>query len=168
MEQITSVIAPLCTKFDIAGSYRREAIECGDLEIVCQPISPTPVALAFKDAIGCRIVSKFTRDSRYVKLFTIIEGLQIDLFLPQPADYYRQLAIRTGSADYAHRTIAGSWRKKGWVGTDRGLRLEVECKLNGKVWECVSSNPTLPPVWDSEEDFFTFLGLYWIEPKFRG
>lgn len=38
--------------------------------------------------------------------------IQVDLFMPQPADYFRQYAIRTGSAQYAKRFIADQWVKK--------------------------------------------------------
>ena len=51
----------------------------------------------------------------------VLEGIELDLFIPQPEDYFRQFAIRTGSAEYS-RKIANAWVRKGWCGTEQGLR----------------------------------------------
>jgi len=98
--------------------------------------------------------------------------INLDLFMPEPHDYYRQLAIRTGSAEYAQKVIASGWRRIGWVGTENGLRLEKECypkDLGGgkKKWICAKQAPTLPPVWESEEAFFSWLNVEWVEQNNR-
>ena len=55
------------------------------------------------------------------------ENIILDLFMPDDFDYYRQYAIRTGSADYAAKIIATGWKKKGWCGSDKGLRKISDC-----------------------------------------
>jgi len=94
----------------------------------------------------------------------------LDLFMPQPHDYYRQFAIRTGSAEYSHRHIANQWVKRGWCGVNGDLRLIKECdKLPDGKWVLRTDikHPTLPPIWPSEEDFFRWLLIQYIEPKYR-
>ena len=110
----------------------------------------------------------------YIK-YSIPTGLsapqyvQLDLFIPQPDDYYRQLAIRTGSADYSARVIAYGWRKIGWVGTSDGLRKEEQVEKRGEQWICSLPEHEVikPPVWASEQDFFNWLKVEYIEPQFR-
>ena len=112
-------------------------------------------------------------------LVDVYGKINLDLFMPEEYDFYRQYAIRTGSADWVSRFLATGWRKAGWVGTDAGLRRIEECeninegKLDGHgvrmkpKWKCVVNSPTRPPFWKSEEEFFSFINLEYIEPKYR-
>jgi len=54
-------------------------------------------------------------------------GINLDLFVPQRHDYYRQYATRTGSGDYSYKVIASAWVSKGWVGTPDGLHKREDC-----------------------------------------
>ena len=178
---------PHCSEIHIAGSIRRQALEVGDIEIVCIPkVDVNEV----KDLFGNVLVSEESADGfehavaslgnvikgkpngRYMQI-ALPEGINLDLFMPEANDYYRQLAIRTGSSDYSHQVIARAWRKLGWVGTSDGLRLANQCvekksATTGKpFWRCTVSNPTLPPVWLTERDFFNWLEVPYIEPKYR-
>ena len=97
---------------------------------------------------------------------------KLDLFMPQSQDYYRQLAIRTGSAQYAHYVIANGWLHKGWCGTELGLRLQKDCletrQPDGKSkWKLVNESGDLPPAWQSEEEFFAWLNIPYVCPRFR-
>jgi DNA polymerase/3'-5' exonuclease PolX len=89
--------------------------------------------------------------------------------IEQADDFYRQLAIRTGSAEYSRFIIAVGWRKKGWVGSEEGLILESEATMkNGKYKLSVPAHQrTLPPVWQSEEEFFNWLGVPCLQPERR-
>lgn len=96
--------------------------------------------------------------------------------MPHPDDYFRQYAMRTGSAEYSHHVIAAAWSRKGWTGIDDiGLRKrsDCDCKIqSGKKVYTLSSrakrgNCTLPPVWTSEAEFFLWLQVPYIDPEFR-
>lgn len=182
-------LKPLCDRIKVAGSVRRRCEEVKDIELVLIPkterriekdlfggeldkgtmISPEFV----KEIKGLGKVMKGKPDGRYmqIELTHQVEGkdqkTNIDLFMPQAEDYFRQLAIRTGSAEYAKTKIAYAWRKKGWVGTPEGLRLEKECQqVAEKTWKLRPDvyTPTLPPVWQSEEEFFRWLGVQYLKP----
>lgn len=168
-------IAVHCTTTHIAGSIRRNCTDVGDIELLCAP-KLIPVDLfasqfarsgAFTAAVQGfgHIAEGNPATGRYCKIM-LPQGIQLDLFIPQPHDYYRQLAIRTGSRDFAYKVIAAAWHRKGWCGTADGLRRQTDCIQNpdGKTWKCVSANPTLPPVWQSEEELFSWLGIQYFQP----
>lgn len=71
-------------------------------------------------------VIKGKPDGRYMQI-ELPQRINLDLFMPEADDYFRQYAIRTGSAEYAAYTIAGGWRKIGWCGSDQGLRKTSDC-----------------------------------------
>jgi DNA polymerase/3'-5' exonuclease PolX len=179
--RLVQMLEPHCLKIDIAGSIRRESPLVGDIEIVCQPqkiesglLGMDPVIIPdFFHALSIfkRLMGKpENKNARYLKyeLPTVkgdsLRTVTLDLFIPQPADYYRILAIRTGSKDFAHLKIAGGWIANGWVGTDDGLRINDEVERKGEKWVCNLYKPTLPPVWQSEREFFDWLGIEWVEP----
>lgn len=178
-----------CQRIDIAGSIRRLRPDVKDIEIVCIPNQEEKQSDLFgnKEMITDRAFVEALADitdivilgnvnGRYMKIRTsskICPGIHLDLFMPDPADYFRQLAIRTGSADYAHQVLANAWRRKGWVGVHgMGLRREEECFNTGKdknTWKLYASieKPTLPPVWGSERELFKWLKLEFIDPQLR-
>lgn len=174
--RVVELLSPGCEKIHIAGSIRRQSAQVKDIEIVCQPIKELTdigmelfkkyeISNVFKNAIdiiGLKI-EKGSVDGRYMKII-LLGGMTLDLFMPTADDYFRQLVIRTGSADYVYHVIASSWKQKGWCGTSDGLRLIKECTgkqtTDGKtIWRCTSLKPVLPPVWQSEEEFFSWLSL---------
>lgn len=104
-------------------------------------------------------------DGRYTQRM-LPQGIKLDIFMPQAHDYYRIFAMRTGSPDFS-LMIAKSWVARGWRGTDDGLRLEIECVQKGGKWYCEHAVPTLPPVWQSEHEFFAFIKLGWTLPERR-
>lgn len=132
-------LAPHCfpNRINIAGSIRRKKQQVKDIEIVCLPkyeqvieqdlfgqaVAQYRDAGFISTAISLGKVLKGTPEGRYMQI-ELPEGINLDLFMPMDYDYFRQLAIRTGSADYAAQVIAAGWRAKGWVGTPAGLRLE--------------------------------------------
>lgn len=179
-------LQPFTTRINIAGSIRRKKPEVKDIEIV---LTPTIIQSSYKDLFGAvktsNIVSPdFTQviDSlgkiekgnscgRYMKI-VLPQGINLDLFIPDPPDFYRQYAIRTGSADYSFKVITHGWRKIGWVGSDLGLRLEKDCvetkQPDGKSkWTCVRNKNNTPPAWESEGEFFDWLGVKMVAPELR-
>jgi len=143
-EELKALLSPYCSRIDIAGSIRRQKDYCGDIEL-CAIVSNRN-QLAMKLIEIAKVGVK--RDARYVKFY--YRNMQCDLFLPQPHDYGRQLAIRTGSAEYSHRVLANAWVKMGCKGTDEGLMYKGEII-----------------VFETEEAFFSFLGIRWVAPYLR-
>lgn len=185
-EKYVELLRPHCDKIHIAGSIRRLKPDVGDIEIVCLPKKiKTFVADLFGKGIEtlqvtpeyadlCRELGHAVKGFPYGKYMQIElpEGINLDLFMPDADDYWRQFAIRTGSADYSGKVLASGWRKIGWCGSNEGLRRIRDCHerkdKNGKSsWTCINPNAELPPVWQSEEEFFQWLGVRWVEPHFR-
>lgn len=181
--QIGEQLMPLCDRVNIAGSIRRGKAEVKDIELIVQPsrvLIPStelfaPPVQAVRPAFTATVASlgqviKGKSDGRYMQI-ALHQGVNLDLFMPDPVDYYRQYAIRTGSAEYSQYVIAGGWKSKGWCGSDHGLRLQSDCqeRISGgkKSWLCVNPNGERPPVFESEEHFFDFIGVPWIHPKLR-
>ena len=186
---IVDLLAPSCDIINIAGSCRRQKPEVKDLEIVALAKSEIIVDL-FGEEIGrtrnkqfienTKIIGEHlkgsTIDGKYcqIKVSSKLKQylINLDLFMPDHFDYYRQYVIRTGSADYSAKVIAVGWRKIGWCGSDVGLRKMSDCtetknSENKSVWKCVNPNAELPPHWKSEEEFFDWINVKWIEPSLR-
>ncbi len=177
--RLVQLFTPHCILCNVAGSIRRQRQEVKDIELVCLPRYEhfkidmfngewriPPAYKATIDLVAASII-KGQVGGRYMQV-QLKGGAMLDLFTPQLHDYYRIYAIRTGSADYAHLRLAGQWTKLGWCGTPDGLRLQAECiKLANGSWKCFKDKPTLPPAWKSEEEFFGWLQIPWIEPIYR-
>ncbi len=177
-------LRPHCEIINLAGSCRREKPEVHDIEICVLPkfdsipdLFGTQTAKTYSEGfiktvqdLG-KIIKGSAYDGRYCQI-ELQEGINLDLFIPQSKDYYRQFVIRTGSADYSHKIIARAWRELGWVGTEDGLRRVEDCYSielkDGKILHrAKTKNPILPPVWQSEREFFDWLKIAWKEPKER-
>ncbi len=178
--QIQQKLRPHTERVEILGSIRRKKPEVKDIEIMCIPKHKVKRVLFGEPLKGGRITSFIEtvqslgeiikgspEDGRYVQI-RLDDGLKVDLFIPQESDYFRQYVIRTGSAEYSKAIIARAWRRRGWVGTEDGLRRETECQDKGNgEWKCISPDPELPPLWKSEIEFYDWLGVTWIEPENR-
>lgn len=176
-------LQPHCEVIKIAGSVRRKKPEVKDIEI-CAILKREEIKDLFGETINWIIspeaveiirslgqIGKGTPDGKYMQIL-LNEGIYLDLFLPSKSDFYRQYAIRTGSADYSYKFIATGWKKIGWVGTPHGLRLRSQCTErktpDGKsLWICHYKVPTLPPVWKSEEEFFNWMGVKYLKAEER-
>lgn len=161
-----NILLPWCepNMCRIAGSVRRKEKEVGDIELVCVP--KTVHLIPFVTTVKQWYKIKGEPTGRYTKR-GLYEPITLDLFMPHKRDYFRQFVIRTGSAGYSAKVIAVAWVKKGWRGTEDGLRLESQCSQHGKKWICNIQSPQLPPEWKSEQEFFDWLGLKYIEPELR-
>lgn len=190
-EYIASLLRPHCHRLHIAGSIRRIRPEVKDIEIVCQPKMQRLSDLfgwdegTYPDKDFIKALGSITHETisgdvsgRMMKIKTnsrLCPGIQLDLFMPQPEDYFRIYAIRTGSAEYARHVIAAGWNKKGWAGVrGLGLRKISECNVKtdaaGKKTYTIKEDvimPSVPPAWESEGEFFSWLGLGYIDPQER-
>jgi DNA polymerase/3'-5' exonuclease PolX len=176
-------LQPHCDKINIAGGVRRKKADCHDIEIICLP-QTIELKDLFDNKIGSAVNPQFAKmvenelgkvvkgksDGRMMQI-KLPQGIMLDLFTPQPDDYFRQYVIRTGSANYSAKVIATAWKRQGWCGTPDGLRRMSQCvekKVGEKsTWTCPHSKPTLPPVWKSEEEFFDFIKIKFLKPELR-
>lgn len=184
-KKLVEKLSPHCTVINIAGSCRRQKPEVKDIEIVALPkyiqIESEPqglfadIAPAMKTIVSPDFINVYKNIGKTIKgeptgkytQFELPQGINLDLFMPNDFDYYRQFAIRTGSAAYSARVIATGWKNIGWCGTDDGCRKITDCKKISGKWKCLNPNPELPPVWKSEEEFFDWIKVKWIEPNKR-
>lgn len=182
-KEIMTRMETYCEVVHIGGSLRRCKKEVGDIEIVASPLiekfkgdlfgneevsKKTDKFIAIVRSLGKPLTGK--PSGRMMKIW-LSQGIQLDLFMPKPEDFYRIWAIRTGSADYSGKVIAYGWNRQGWCGTEAGLRRIDECINTGTKetpkYKCTALNQTQPPVWQSEEEFFDFIGVKWIKPEYR-
>lgn len=185
LQQFCEVIHIVGSLRRISGMRGRETMEIKDIDIMCVPrftevvsfelfgetVAKKKISINFVDTIkSIGKIEKGSPDGRYMSLN--VKGAKVDVFMPDPVDYYRQYCIRTGSAEYIRWNIADAWVKRGWCGTDQGLRRITDCRevfsvTDKKKWQIVNPNGEQPPAWESEEHFFKWLGLEWIHPRFR-
>jgi DNA polymerase/3'-5' exonuclease PolX len=78
-------------------------------------------------------------------------AVNVDIFMTIPEQWGTVLAIRTGSADFAHYSLAKRWVKQGWRSSENVLS---DGEGNEKTFS-------------EEEEMFTFLGMPWIRPEDR-
>ncbi len=186
--EVYARLQPGCQVIGIAGSIRRRKPEVKDIELVCVPKMQKIGSVDLfgndnrKEVISDYFLSTIhslgsvLKGSPHGRMMQILlpEQIVLDLFIPQPYDFWRQFIIRTGSANYSHKIIATGWLKKGWCGTRDGLRLQTECdavvQSDGKTkWtvKATIASPTLPPVWENEKQFFDWLGVQYLAPEGR-
>jgi len=160
-ERFLKVIEPCCLKVSIAGSVRREKPIVHDIEFVAVPKDEFCFGQLFIDGYpGLKV-----NGSRLKRFVYPSSQIQIELYLTTLFDYGRMLAIRTGSSAYSHH-LAVRWGRIGWAGTEDGLRRKSECdrKSTWKIKPEYKLAPTLPPTFNTEEEFFAFLSIECIPP----
>lgn len=183
---IVDLFSSECEIVGVAGSCRRKKPEVKDIEIVA-----LPKMVAAKDLFGEDPSKKIRSDewkSKVLSLGNVVKGktdgkmmqielpqqINLDLFMPDDFDFWRQFAIRTGSADWVKKNVATKWGVLGWCGSDVGLRMKSQCKgekgSDDKMhWKCIvpPNQQMLPPHWKSEEEFFEWLKTPFIHPSQR-
>lgn len=184
--QILKALHPHCYRIAISGALRREVKFVDTIEILCVPKSQEErdlfnqvyqsgrshefisIVKSLGPNLGGSLQGNFTRR----RLSTM---LKVDIHICSMEDFYRQLAVTTGPKLYSELKLEEAWRSKGWVETEEGLRLVAECwfeKNSGPKkqdrWVRVTENPTLPPHWMSELEFFEWLGIDYTSPETRG
>ena len=165
--EVIEQLKPFCTWIEVAGSTRRKCKEVNDIEIVL--VRRGRDLIKFKIVIDSWKHIRGDATGRMCARYYTKGGVdyQIDIFMPMENDLMRQYAIRTGSSDYSARVIASAWVRQGWRGTKDGLRRLSESIQKGETYICNVENPTLPPVWKSEKEFFDFLNVKYVEPENR-
>lgn len=140
-------LRPYCNRTEIAGSIRRKKSDVKDIEIVCIPKDEE--ILQFAALVNQWEKIKGEPTGKYTQR-RLPEGINLDLFMAKPRNWGLIFALRTGSAAYSHKILAGTWVRLGYRSVDGMLTKEE--KLFG-----------VP----EEADLFDLLGLDFIEPEYR-
>tara|TARA_R110002074_G_scaffold243116_2_gene414896 strand:- start:852 stop:1337 length:486 start_codon:yes stop_codon:yes gene_type:complete len=151
-EKVKAMLAPHCERVEIAGSIRRKKAEVKDIEIVAIP-KPYGVGL-FESGIAT-VVNQWPKvkgnlPCKYTQR-TLPEGIKLDLFFATKENWGMIFAIRTGSAEYSHKTLARKWTSLGYK--SEGGHLYIDDKKLDFL---------------EEKDLFDKLGIKYLEPEFRG
>lgn len=150
-ERVKALLAPHCERIEIAGSIRRKKDECKDIEIVAIP-KPYETGL-FESGIA-EIVNQWEKvkgelPCKYTQRI-LPEGIKLDLFFAEPANWGLIYAIRTGPAEYSHKVLACAWVARGYHSFEGYLHV-------GKKKYAVPE----------EIDLFNRLSINYIEPELR-
>lgn len=164
-DRFIAYLTPYCSQISVAGSVRREVETVGDVEVVVVAKDEFSMGQCFPLGYPGLTIN----GGRLKKFYYPEHELHMELYITTLADYGRILAIRTGSSYFSHVALAMQWNRAGWAGTENGLRRKSECdhKSTWKIKPEYKLAPTLPPVFDTEEKFFEFIGAKWIPPKER-
>lgn len=158
-QEAVDVIAPYCDRVVIAGSIRRRCPAVNDLEIVCIPrvegggfFGDIPTrSPEFVEAVNAwPAIRGKAEDGRYTRRI-MPAGEELDLFITDPDRWGLILAIRTGSAEFSRRVLAGGWTSRGY-------------HSDGGVLYDSAGHPTYIR---EEEHLFTLLGIPWVDPWLR-
>lgn len=163
-DRFMKYLAPHVSLMSVAGSVRREVEYVHDVEVVCVAKDEFSLGVAFPEGYP----GMTTNGTRMKKFHYPDSGIHIELYITTMTDYGRMLAIRTGSSAFSH-SLAVAWNRRGWAGTEDGLRRKDECthKSTWKIKPEYKHCPTLPPIFATEESFFAFIGVPYTHPRAR-
>jgi DNA polymerase/3'-5' exonuclease PolX len=155
-------LAPFCDRIEIAGSIRRKKPDCGDVELVCIP-KRVQAGLFDEDMITdpgfAKEVEKLpavkgSPQGKYTQRTITFDRkeVKIDIFMTRHSIWGSIFAIRTGSADFAHYSLAKRWLRQGW-NSEEGVLVHAQSKER--------------MAFEEEDELFAFLGLPFIQPEDR-
>jgi len=154
------LLSPHCERIEIAGSVRRRKPDVGDIEIVAIPKTEKlpgmfdPVVLRDGGFITAMrrfpILKGQPETGKYIALQ--LHGIKADVFLATPDNWGLIYAIRVGSADFSHHTLAAGWVRAGYKSIE-GMLTKVSTGKTVAVKE--------------EADLFNLIGVKYIEPERR-
>lgn len=128
--EVKELLSPFCERIQIAGSIRREKPEVKDIEIVA---IPKPYEIGIFESGIATVVNRWQKikgelPCKYTQRM-LPQGIVLDLFFAEPINWGYILAIRTGSAEYSHNTLAKGWVKNGYKGEDGYLKIRSENRV---------------------------------------
>lgn len=165
-EHLVSQLAPLCEpdKCVVVGSVRRQEAYPGDVEILCIPktgsVRTPGELLPCEQNLVMHYIDVQRRAHKGLKLIKggaryqqiTIGSIQVDIFMTNAEQWGRMVAIRTGPASFSKK-LASLWTMQGYK-AQNGRLVPID------DWKLIPSFPT-------EQDFFNFLGIDFIEPEKR-
>lgn len=137
---------PQCQRADPLGSLRRMVATVGDIDIAVASSDPAKIINHFKNF---REVGRVLEAGPKTASVILKNGIQVDLMVQPPDAYGSLLQHFTGSKNHnIHlREIA---LKKGFSLSEYGIKVKRRLQK-----------------FQTEEDFYKFLGMDWIEPELR-
>ena len=135
-----------CGRAEPLGSLRRMVATVGDIDIAVASNEPTKVINHFK---GFREVGRVLEAGPRTSSIVLKNGIQIDLMVQPPEAFGALLQHFTGSKNH-NIHLREFALKKGFSLSEYGI------KVGGKLKK-----------FSTEEEFYKFLGLDWIEPELR-
>ena len=180
-ESLVEHLRPACVRIEIKGSLVRQKPEVKDIDLLVIPdLTPLPrprpefgkpAPTIYKTALDKMIADMVADDAIQMvktgersKTFRLkYAGIVCEIYtvLP-PATWGVRSVIRTGPADFSHWIV--SHRRIGGAMPD-GFRVQ-----DGAVWEGDKEQDITgktPIGFNEEREFLEWLGLGWIEPKYR-
>lgn len=168
-EGLVMALRPVCTRAAIAGSVRRGKPEVKDIELVVIPNKLqavfgdnmlSPLDRKLNEMVNAGALQRGDKNGQRMKTFivpTLEGGIKLDLFIVLPPALWGVIyTLRTGPDDFSHWLV--TWRAAGGA-CPNTLHVRDGC-LRDLQSEAVIATP-------EEADFFTALGLEWIEPGER-
>lgn len=159
---VIDLLQPYCDRIEVAGSVRRQKVDCGDIEIVCIPkaqfnLLMEPYRAANKienalDAVGYKC-PRF--NGEHFKQFSV-GPCNVDLFITSPECWGVIYTIRTGGADFSHKLVT----PKNLGGLLRSYLQVKDGRLQYRETGVQLDTP-------EEIDVFNAVGIAWIEPSKR-
>lgn len=161
-------LAPGCERVVVAGSLRRKKAEVGDVELVVLPRrdvdlygEPAETYSALDHLIRqwverghVRLTVDGPRQKR-LEVTTAWPGLKVELYIADWRNFGGTLAIRTGSAEFSKALV-----------TPQPFGLMPEWLRQEGGYLRSGSDGTIIPC-QTEQDYFTRLGVQWVEPEHR-
>jgi len=155
---VVAALRPYSDRIEIAGSIRRKCSECGDIEVVWTP--SIKGQWSAYELINSWHKVKGDAHGKYTQRI-LPEGCKLDLFRATPENWGLIMAIRTGSAEFSHHTLACGWRKAGYI-SHEGMLYNM-----GGGQDCALFRTGAPIPIKEEADLFNLIGINYIEPERR-
>jgi len=149
--EVLEQLKPHCERVEIAGSVRRKKSEVGDIELV---FIPKPYSIGLFESGIATVVNQWQKvkgelPCKYTQRI-LPQGIKLDLFFAEEANWGLVFALRTGSADYSHKVLANGWVHQGFESVGGYLFRDGE---KYKIRE--------------EEDLFKLIGVRYVPPEDR-
>lgn len=147
IEYLTWLFEPMTTKFEVAGSWRREKETIGDLDLVCCSEDPIKLMSTLREDVNTKEVLSFGPAATSVIIIGI--EVQVDIRMVPEESFGACLLFFTGSQGF-------------------NIQMRSRAKKQGKKLNRygVYQGETLL-VSKTEEEIFDNLGVMYTEPKFR-
>lgn len=159
--ELKTLQSPVCQRIEIAGSIRRKAPECKDIEIVCIPDKWKLEQLLNNMKAHSKIF--FVKNGKSYKQFKW-SGQTIDLFICKPENWGWIYFIRTGNDNWNKKALQ-HYRRVYKFPEDRNAdgSYKVKASHEGFLLD-VNGNRINTP---EEKDVFDLLEMPFVEPQYR-